>query len=246
MTTRRFRAAAMRSAWIAIALAIAVGGCGKSSKKTTQPPPSGPPNPNSPVNAVLLLQYAVQHRDTTLYKSLFPTSYAFSFAPGDTAATNAFPGTWGYLEEREFATHLFDTGSSGGAGASSITMPFSGRLADEPVPGRNATYHRRVSALFVLTIQKLDTSSEQIVGGSTFFLVRGDSVTLPADLVAGGVQANSGRWFVEGWKDETGGVTPSLLRRPGVDPARSLPTSLPTLGELKVRYLPVPPALRSR
>ncbi len=234
MTPRRLAAAVTLVACFAVA--IVLPGCGGGSKKTTQPPPpSGPPNPNSPTNAVLLLQYAIQHRDTSLYKQLFPTEYQFTIQAGDTAATNYFAGNWGYLEERIFATHLFDAGSTvGGAHATAITMPFSPTtLTDAAVVGKNATFHRRVDVQIVLTVTKSDNSAEQIVGGTTFFLVRGDSASLPADLISAGVQATSGRWFVEGWSALTGGVSPALALRP----ARSAGVGLPTLGELKVRYL---------
>ena len=237
MTFRRVAAAA--SLLSVLAVAIVVPGCGGGGKKSTQPVPTGPPNPNSPVNAVLLLQYAIQHRDTSLYKQLFPTQYQFTFQPGDTAALNYFGGNWGYLEERQFATHLFNTGSPGNAYATSITIPFSpSPLTDAAVVGQSSTYHRRVDLQMVLTIQKSDASAEQIVGGSAFFLVRGDSASLPADLIAAGVQATSGRWFIEGWTDQTGGVRPQYALRPGPRPARSTATSLPTIGELKVHYLP--------
>src|SRR5689334_12079198 len=167
MSIRRLAAAVSLLAFLAVA--IAVPGCGGGGKKSTQPPPpSGPPNPNSPVNAVLLLQYAIQHRDTSLYKQLFPAEYQFNFQPGDTAALNHFGGNWGYLEERQFANHLFDTGSPGNAHATSITMPVSpSPLTDAAVVGQSSTYHRRVDLSLVLTIQKADTSAEQIVGGST-------------------------------------------------------------------------------
>ncbi len=245
MTNRRHFAAALLALWIAIA--VAAVGCGGSTKKTTQPPPPDQgPNPNSPVNAVLLLQWAMQHRDTTQYRTLFPTEYAFAFEPGDTAATNPFPGTWGYAQERAYATHLFQTGSSGGAAAASITMQFIGALSDEAAPGQNATYHRRVITNFLLTVQMRDATAQQISSGTTFYLVRGDSASLPPDLIAAGVPGTSGRWFIERWEENYTGVAPNLALRPGDPPARSLPTTLPTLGQLKVRYLPPPVVLEAR
>jgi len=239
MTSRRFLAAA--ALWTCtMAIALGAAGCG-SNKKVVQPPPDTPPNPNTPVNALLLFQWALQHRDTTQYRTLFTDDFVFVFVPGDTAATNHFGGTWTYLEERISTHHLFVDGSLSGAPAASITLPFSGTLTDEPDlrPGKNPTWHRKINALFLLTVQKTDLSSRQIVGGSTFYLVRGDSASLPADLVAAGVQASASRWFIERWQDVTGGVGPSLALRP-TGPARGQATSLPTWGELKVDYLAAP------
>jgi hypothetical protein len=222
-----------------IALAIGATGCGGGKKSTQPPPPDTPPNPNTPVNALLLMQWAIQHRDTSQYRTLFTNDYDFVFVAGDTASTNHFAGTWGYAEERTSARHLFVEGSANGAVATSITFPLSGTPVDEPDlrPGKNPTFHRKITALFVLTVQKADLTSEQIVGGGTFFMVRGDSADVPSDLIAAGVQANSSRWFMEHWVDETGGVGPVLALRPAAGPARPLAVSLPTWGQLKVKYL---------
>ncbi len=238
MTLRRVLAATMLVTW-GIALAIGAVGCGGGKKTTQPPPPDTPPNPNTPVNAMLLMQWAIQHRDTTQYRTLFTSDYVFVFVAGDTASTNHFGGPWGDGEERTSARHLFAEGSVNGAVATSITFPYSGTLIDEPDlrPGKNATWHRKVTALFVLTVQKADHTSEQIVGGSTFFLVRGDSASVPSDLIAAGVQANSGRWFLERWQDETGGVSPVLALHPAASPARAQAVSLPTWGQMKVKYL---------
>jgi hypothetical protein len=236
MTLRRIVAGAVLGLCVTV-----VAGCG-GSKSTAPPPPPGdvPPTPNSPVNAVLLLEWALEHRDTTQYRTLFTANYGFAFVPGDTAATNHYGGPWGYAQERTSAAHLFDGGSPGGAQASTIAITTSGTLIDvaDPRPGMNPTWHRLVTApSFSPTIDKVDHTAEQIVGGSTFYLVRGDSATLPADLVAAGVPANSSRWFILAWQDQTGGVSPNLMLLPGSAPARATAVNLPTWGALKVRYL---------
>jgi hypothetical protein len=231
---------------LAAALAAGAAGCGGKKGRPTEPPTDQPPNPNTPVNAMLLFQWALQHRDTAQYRSLFTADYVFEFMVGDTAATNHFGGTWGYGEERTSARHLLVEGSTGGSPAATLTIPFSMTLDDEPDPrpGKNPAWHRVVTAWFVLTIQKQDTTADQIHGGGNFYLVRGDSASLPTDLAGLGT---SGRWFIERWEDITGGVEPPLALRPGgAGPARPAPTSLPTWGQIKVRYLPAGPPARQQ
>lgn len=227
------------AAFLVIAL-LATAGCGsKKSNPVQPPPPDTPPNPNTAVNAVLLLEWAVEHRDTTQYRTLFTSDYGFGFVPGDTASTNNFAGSWGYAQERASAAHLFVTGSPGRAPAAHITLTAtaSASLIDQadPRPGKNPTWHRMVApGVFAPNVTMTDSSAEQITGSAVFYLVRGDSANLPVDLAAAGVTATSSRWFIEGWSDKTGGVSPQTAIRP----ARAQAVELPTWGRLKVHYLP--------
>ena len=42
-----------------------------------------------------------------------------------------------------------------------------------------------------------------VTGVSRFYVVRGDSVQIPADMVARGFAPDPNRWYIERWEDET-------------------------------------------
>jgi len=64
------------------------------------------------------------------------------------------------------------------------------------------------------------------MGFANFFMVRGDSALIPADLAARGFRPDSTRWYIERWEDDT-------FQEVG---ARAMPTSTATWGTIKVLY----------
>lgn len=230
MTRRTSLATRLLVVGSCLALLLASSGCSKKSSPTAPPPPGPqPPSPSTPKGALQLLKWAYEHRDTTLYRSLFTTDFGFTFVAGDTANR-----PWSYLDERASAAHLLAGGGASPA-AASITLSLSGSLTANVIPGLDPTYRMQISPPLNLTVTISDTSSLHAVGGGTFYFVRGDSALVPADLAGQGVTASASRWFIYRWDDGPYGVVPyASLRRPA-EPAGTL---LSTWGDFKVRYRP--------
>ena len=106
-------------------------------------------------------------------------------------------------------------------------------------PGRQGTiHHQQVLTEFVLRIDT-DESAYQVTGAARFFLVRGDSALIPADLVARGFGHDSARWYIERWEDEI--VGPPAARAatrdgPAAPSLRAQPSGSTTWCEIKALY----------
>ena len=74
-------------------------------------------------------------------------------------------------------------------------------------PGHDPRVHKTIRTSFDLVV--VDSTSSHIfeaTGQSLFFLTRGDSTATPADQVALGAHADSTRWWIDRWEDETIGT----------------------------------------
>jgi hypothetical protein len=212
-----------------LALLLAASGCGsKKSNPVAPPPPPSPPSPSTPAGALQLLKWAYEHRDTSLYRSLFTTDFGFTFVAGDTANR-----AWTYLDERASAAHLLIGGGSPSP-AITVSLKFSGALSAVAIPSLDPTYRMQIPAPLNLTMTLQDTTGINTIGNGTFYFVRGDSALVPADLAGQGVTATASRWFLYRWDDGTGGVSPyAALHRAPAEPAG---THNETWGDFKVRY----------
>jgi hypothetical protein len=229
MTRRTSLATRLLVVGSCLALLLAASGCSKkSSNPVAPPPPPSPPSPSTPAGALQLLKWAYEHRDTSLYRSLFTTDYGFTFVARDTANR-----AWTYLDERASARHLLVGGGSPSP-ATTVSLKFSGALSAQAIPSLNPTYRMQISAPLNLTISLQDTTSINTIGNANFYFVRGDSALVPADLAGQGVTGTSSRWFLYRWDDGTGGVSPYLAAR--VRPAQPAGTHNETWGDFKVRY----------
>ena len=190
-----------RGRFLAVLLLIVViGACGKSRSKTTEPEVPVPPTPDSPRNALALLEYSWEQRSVESYRNVFTADYQFDFAPSDSAN--------GVVISRDgelaFANHLFVTGTAGHPPATSIYFSLDPNLvfgADDR-PGRNPRWHQRVTSYVRVNVNTSGTDYSVLDHG-IFYLTRGDSAQIPAELVTAGVTPDSTRWFVDHWTDDT-------------------------------------------
>jgi hypothetical protein len=213
---------------------VAVGGCGK--KKGTEPPPPPPPapDPNSPAAALQLLEYCWDNRDYDHYTEIFTDDFRFCFAATDSAGQANYPGcSWTRDDELDMARGLFRDGVPGEPPASNISLTIDNTLTVEPDPrdGKDSTWHKLVRTPVVLTVIHGATQTN-VTGFATFYLTRGDSASIPADLIARGFGPDSTRWYFDRWEDETD-VPPHPAR---ARPVRAQPTQRKTWGYLKNVY----------
>src|SRR5262249_50565993 len=101
--------------------------------------------------------------------------------------------------------------------ANSISLQLDQNLIAQPDsrPGKqDTTYHQEIVTAVVLRI-KTDEEDFQVTGAARFFMVRGDSAIIPAELVARGFHADPGRWYIQRWEGETVGNPPAAVRARG-------------------------------
>jgi len=224
-----------------LALALAVAGCsGSRSRHLTQPVPDPGFRATSPASAVRLFEWCWDHRNLDRYRELISDDFLFACAPADSAG-GAFPGgALTRFDEIESARHLF-VGAGTRPRANSITLQLDQNLVAERDgrPGKgNTTYHQAIVTWYMLRIET-DADDFQVTGAARFFLTRGDSALIPADLVALGFRPDSTCWYIERWEDETLGSLASRVAAregPRAPSLRAQPARKPTWCDIKALY----------
>ena len=185
-----------RLAPLLVAAAFLLPGCSKDSPSA--PVQAVAPTPDTPINAVRLLEWAWDHRVAADYAPILTADFAFVFSLDD-AAGDHFPGR-ALTRDQELAAAgaLFAGGVAGHPAASSVSFAPGAQLFDtpDPRPGKDPTWHRAVESRFDLTVVA-DTTTYFARGGASFYLVRGDSAMLPPGPLERVAAGDTARWFLE-------------------------------------------------
>lgn len=212
---------------------VVLGGCSKHHSVTAPPASRAqPPVPDSPEAVVRLFEWSWDHRDTLGIYQLLTDDFRFCFALGDSAG-NAFRDQPVDREQMLcMVRHLF-VGGGACPPVRSIVLNFDPTLhpLDDSRPGKNPAWHREIVTGVFLSI-RTDEYGWDIQGNARFFVVRGDSARIPADLLARGFGSDSTRWFMDQWNDET--LSSGVASR--VFPAGALPVRNTTWGSLLCLY----------
>jgi hypothetical protein len=242
------RTASRLAVLLAFAIALAASGCFNpfSPRVSTQRSVSAPaPEPSSPTNVIKLFAWCWANRDPSLYREIFTDDYRFIFAPNDSAGTPYSGSPWIREYEMSMATHMFQGGLDVPP-ASAITIDVDNPLIalPDPRPGKTLRWHRSVRTYVSLKITVDNNGTpdvSSVTGHALFYVVRGDSAVIPAEL---GFKPDSTRWWIERWEDETASTSPNfvlpardpLLKR-GASPFSSLPPGPVTMGQVKTTWL---------
>ena len=198
----------------AIAGLVTLAGCFNpfSPQVLSQRVTSAAPTPNSPQNAVKLFEWCWVNRGVDEYRELFTDDYVFISAGTDSAGNPSRDIQARRDDEVQTAENMF-IGSAERAPAEQITLLFDQNLVPFPDsrPGKNAL----------------------------FFITRGDSAAIPAELKSRGFAPDSLRWWIDRWEDETlgdGAVQASRLAHARISgsPIRM------SMGQLKRIYKSTP------
>jgi hypothetical protein len=188
-------------------LGLPLAGCGEGGRSAgvTGPGPHPSPLASTPAGAVRLLEWSYNNRSLDRYGELFTDDFRWVCAPFDSSVTVP----WSREAELISAAHLFVGGDSDAAPASSIRLAFDRNLLVLPDPHTVAwdptgRWHRTIRTFVDLHIVTVEGDGVEITGLSSFHLVRADSASIPADLLARGFGPDSLRWYIRGWEDETG------------------------------------------
>ncbi len=185
---------------LAVAL-LAAGsfGCSKD-KHVTQPPAPTQPVAVSPDSAIGIFELGWNDRAPGSFTGLFAADFQFVFAPGDSAG-NLFryrPVDRGLM--LNILRNLFvGGGSEPPANDVHLTLGPALTVMDDPRPGKDPGWHKAVRATVDLSV-RTPLYDYVIMGDALFFVVRGDSALIPADL---GVGPDSHRWYIDQWNDGT-------------------------------------------
>ncbi len=196
-----------------VAALVTLAGCGKSA---TAPPPAAAPVPDSPVNAVRVLEYTWNHRDADGYANLLSADFRVTPISADSA--DAVMLAWGRDAEEKTATSIL-IGDVIHPHVASVSVKLGSSLTatPDPTPGADPKWHQVVTTTATvqlsLVLSNGLTEPRTYAGGATFHLVRGDSVQIPAKLASHGVVPDSTRWWIRTWDEQPGtGTNTSWLQ----------------------------------
>ena len=213
-----------------------IAGCSHAptAPKTTSPALAPP---STPVAVATYLRDCWQDRSISEYQMLPTADFRFDFASGDSAGTYWSSTPWSRTDELTTAEHIFATGTQVQPPATSIMITFTDTTTDspDPRPGMNPNWHRLITVWANVRIY-FDEGGFEITGPCQFYVVRGDSAEIPADLIAKGVKPDPARWWLERWTDGTLHVYSAEPAKSGSPPVRTQPSNSKSWGDVKALY----------
>lgn len=185
---------------LALLAAAALAGCFNpfSPRVLGRGTSSTAPAPSSPENLLRRFEWSYNNRAIAEYRELFTDDYRFVFAAADSSGQAYRDNPWTREDELSSATGLFQR-------ASQINLRLDKNFyADrDPRPGKAWPWHKRIRTSVALTILMSEGGQTDVIGFARFFLTRGDSAAIPEELKLKGFGADSSRWYIERWEDET-------------------------------------------
>ncbi len=193
------------------------------------------PSPTTPQNAVKLFEWCWVNRGVEEYKELFTEDYVFLSAGLDSAGNQTREIQARRDDEVETAANMF-IGTAERQPAENITLNFDRNLIPFPDTraGKNPTWHKTIRTSVALTVKIDESSTLEVTGYALFYLTRGDSAAIPAELKSRGFKPDSLRWWIDRWEDET--LAPEGLPRNRARRAGAQTTIPVTMAQLKAHF----------
>jgi len=208
-----------RKALLAALPLLVVLGCGHASDGTA-PPAQTSPLSTSPAGAVERFAWALEHKDVVSIGRLLTNDV--SWVRGGEDSTGRAVQT---LHDRAWLLAAIGSmldGVPGRHAPSDVSLLLDHDLSvhDDSRPGRDARFHKQVRTTIDLKVRDGDgMAAFEATGTALLFLTRGDSASIPPDLVARGMRPDSTTWWIDRFEDETiasgfagVGKDPSLTR----------------------------------
>jgi hypothetical protein len=161
-----------------------------------------PPVPNSAQNVLRLLEWCYNNRAIEEYREIFADDYRFVYSALDSNGQAYRDVPWTREDELISTGKLFLGGDATQPAATSISLAFDRNfnVTADTRPGKNPIWHKNIRTQVVLNIRTSDGGAIDVTGFANFFLVRGDSAQIPAELPFG---PDPNRWYIERWEDQT-------------------------------------------
>lgn len=198
------------------------------------PAPDGPIN-DTPENTIARFIWAYENKKAPEYEGLFTGDFAFEFSnSADPALANEWVTGWFKVDEVLAARNLFLGGTNLDGvyqqPATSIDLILAKTQPVDDTEGRDPTKYKVLSTpmdgQIVVPPQPPSTDPTTYVvtnNSHRFYLVRGDA----AASLAESQPADSTRWYIWSWKDETVGVPGATVPTSTGGATRATPGQLP-------------------
>ena len=243
---------------LAAAAPLLLAGCFNpfSPEILSQRVTSTAPFPTTPQNAVRLFEWCWKNRGIDEYRELFTEDYEFLSAGLDSAGNTTREVQARRDDEIQTAENMF-IGSAERPPAAKITLDFDRNLIpfQDTRENKQGEWFRTIRTSVNLKVNIDESNAIEVTGFALFYLERGDTAAIPAELKARGFKKDPARWWISRWEDETlapeglrGGDTATrpagtlLVRR--ITPTGVSAVTPMTMAELK-RYFTTSLALRS-
>jgi hypothetical protein len=187
---------------ITIVAGLLVSACDMG--RSVAPPPVAPAA-STPAGAAERLAWAFNHSDAEIAAGLLPDDFEFATAGLDSAGNGA-RDTVLTRDTLLGALRSLLEGVPGVSSPARVTLNFDQNLVPFPDtrPGRDPRVHRAIRTSVDLRVfDPASQSTWEVSGHALFYLTRGDSAVIARDRVALGVHADSTRWWIDRWEDET-------------------------------------------
>lgn len=202
--------------WLPLALmSLALAGCTLPHSSVSLSPEATSASSEShrsrpgdgPTDVVRRLARDWSARDARDYALLFADDFQCIAMAGDSAGDAFRERPWLREDEMLMARHLF-VGGGALPPARAIDVRLDPRLlaSPDPRPGKDPRWHRIVRAdadVAIVTARGHGRPEMLRVRGiQSFYVVRGDSAVIPAELIAQGVRPDSAQWWIERWEEQ--------------------------------------------
>ena len=189
----------IRRVTIAAALGMSTAlAAGCSTKIVAPPPVDEPPAASSAAGAVQRFAWGFDHKDVEVVRGLLSDDFLFITSGTDSAGNPSrapYDRSW-------FLVALAALGDS----SSTVSFIVDQNLVPFPDTrlGKVSKYHEQIRTSVHASVRFTDPNGNvEITGNLLFFLTRGDSASIPPELIGRGAKPDSTRWWLDRIEDET-------------------------------------------
>ena len=157
------------------------------------------PAASSATGVIQRLRWCWVNESIGEYEELFTDDFHFVFSDVEAADNPPLLRS----DELDRARHIFVDGSAAEPRAKRIDLEFSNSLRPTPDQrqGKMSPWHQQINTGVVLKAELQDQIWD-VEGNVVFYVVRGDSAHLPADLLQR-FGHDASHWYIEQWEDKT-------------------------------------------
>jgi hypothetical protein len=225
--TRRRTCATPRRLLGAMLVLVLATACSGSPFRFPTRPEVQPPLARTPEEALRLLEWSWEQRDSARYAELIADDFGFVFSVLDRYGYEYRENPWTRDDDVISAGNLFHGGDANQPAAVSISFRLDRNLVIDSIPGQNPRWHRSVRSSLSLVLADVNQTQTSVSAHGVFHLVRGDHAAIPEELMQRGVGPDSTRWYLQRWED-----VPEV---PG-NGTRAMPAKNATIGMVKALY----------
>jgi hypothetical protein len=183
--------------------AIAVLGCGCATTLVTPEPVDEPPPASSAAAAVQRFAWGFNHKDVEVVRGLLTDDFQFITAGLDSAGNPDRVPVPNVPNVRAWFLAALAAMSDS---SSSMSMVLDRNLVAFPDTraGKAPRFHKQIRSSADVRVRfRAPDGHVEVTGNLLFFVTRGDSAAIPADLIGRGFKPDSTRWWLDRIEDET-------------------------------------------